>query len=900
MILRFLIINVFLFWIIGLVSGQQESKDIKISGNYQDVPVEQFLKDLERNYNIRSFYKHEWLDSVYIDAHLDHIPLYLALNKVLDQGSISFRFFQNSIVLFPKSVTGEFVMPDNSQSVMTIGNFINRGRFPRATLKGIITDGKNGERLIGAIVQVPDLNAAGTSNAQGEFVLELPTGRHKLKLSYIGFEPQFLEIDLIENGDVLLELFEDTHNLNEITVKGERNSCSKTQMSMTRVNPKTIKELPVLMGEADVIKSVVMMPGVQSTGELSSGINVRGGNSDQNLVLLNGAPIFNTSHLFGFFSTLNPDGISDVVLYKGGLPASFGNRVASVMDIKMKEGNKEHLQLYGGIGLINSRLTIEGPFVKNKKSSFLIGGRSTYSDWILRQMRNVKFRNSIAHFYDLNGLVNLQISDRNNLNLMAYTSSDEFNLNSNSLYQYENLIGSLNWKMTMGSKIISDLNTSYSKYDFTLNAYSDVSSLLDYKLNSGIEYIGLKYNLTYLASTRLKLNAGIQVNRQQINPGQVSPIVKDSEIQSEKIIDEQALGTAAYSGLEFDLGNRLTISAGLRYSRSATLGEDSVYLYDTNRSRSKGTVVDTLVFGKNENVKNWEGFEPRFSLKYTLSESSSFRLAYQRVNQYMNQISNASIVSPADFWKICDYHIAPLKSDQFAIGYFKKNNQKGIETSIEGYYKYLQNLIEYKNGAKLVMNHHLETDIMQADGYAYGVELLVKRTIGRLNGWLSYTYSRTMRQTNNSFDEEIINNGRYYPSVYDRPHDLSIVANYNISRRWRLSGNFVLSSGRPTTLTEQRYIYNNEQVVFYSDRNKYRMPTYHRFDISITFDENLKRKRNWKGSWTFSVYNLYARKNPYSIYYQKKNEDFKQGSYGLYQLSIIGIPVPSLTYNFRF
>ena len=885
---------------IGKLSAQNEIKEVRITGSYPEVSVSRFLDDLFTNYHIRCYYQEEWLDSMSCQANFKDIPLIQALNKMFGQSKLTYRFFQNSIVLIPRSLSGERVRREGDLSVLYIGDPVNRGRFQKATVKGTVTDGKHGERLSGAVIYVRDMDKGFSTDSRGEFEFELPVGRHQLQLIYMGFEPQIQEIDLIEDGEVLFDLFEETHNLDEITVKADNSNSSRTQMSMTRVNAKVIKELPVLMGEADVIKSVVMMPGVQSVGELSSGFNVRGGNSDQNLVLLDGAPIYNTSHLFGFFSMINPDAVSDVVLYKGGLPSSYGDRVASVMDVHLKEGAGEHLQFYGGLGLINSRFTLEGPFVKNKKSTFLLGGRSTYSDWILRQMRNVKFRNSVAHFYDLNGNINLYLSDKNKLKLMAYSSSDEFNLNSNSLYQYDNLIGTVNWKLAIGARFVSDFNTAYSRYNFNLHERDDVSSELDYKLKTGIEHTGLKYNLSFLPSDKLKLNGGFQLTYQRVNPGEIIPAESVSSIVYEKVADEQALGIAAFAGAEVDWSDRLLMTAGLRYSRFSALGPTTVYEYDPNYSPSADHVVDSLIFGKNDIVKTWRGLEPRFSFKYTLNDGSSLRWAYQRVHQYLNQISNTSVVSPADFWKISDYHTSPLISDQLAVGYFKDFTRKGLETSVEMYYKRLQNLVEYKNGAQLVMNHHLETDIIQADGYAYGLELYVKKTTGRLNGWMSYTYSRTMRKTDNEFDEEIINKGRYYPSVYDKPHDLSIVANYQISRRWRLSGNFVLSSGRPTTLPELRYSYGGEQVVYYSDRNKYRMPVYHRFDISITMDENLKRKRMWKGSWTLSIYNLYGRKNPYSIYYQRQAEDQSGGLYGLYKFSVIGIPVPSITYNFRF
>jgi hypothetical protein len=673
-------------------------------------------------------------------------------------------------------------------------------------------------------------------------------------------------------------------------------------MSMIKVTSRIMRELPVMMGEADIIKSVIMMPGVQSVGEMSSGFNVRGGNTDQNLVLMDGAPVFNTSHMFGFFSMINPDAVKDVTLFKGGIPASYGERISSIMDVQLKEGNAENLKFYGGIGLINSRFTLEGPFVKKKKSTFLVGGRSTYSDWIMRQSKNAQFMNSVAHFYDINGTVNLELGKNNNLKLMGYVSNDVFNLNSNSLYTYGNIISSANWKMNISKRLLSSLNLSYSKYDFKLDQ-KDPNVLEDnYSLITGLEYGSMKYILSWLPNEKHRVNTGFQAIGYKVFPGKIIPDGFPTNVVPEKVANEQSAELGLFIDDDIDLSASTALNIGIRYARFQSMGPTTVLNYDPKQSPNSGSVTDSTVFGAWETAKMYHGIEPRVSLKFNLNSGGSFRLSYQRIHQFMNQISNTSVISPADFWKSSDAHIQPLISDQFAVGLFK-TPQKGLfETSVELYYKKLQNLLEYKNGAMLVMNNHVEADIINADGYSYGLEFYLKKNAGRLNGWISYTYSRTLRQTNNSFPDEIINARKYYPSVYDKPHDLSTVMNYQISRRWRFSGNFVLSSGRPVTLPEQKYVYEGRQVVFYSDRNKYRMPAYHRMDVSITLDENLRKKRMWKGSWTFSVYNLYGRKNPYSVFYRKDPsiQQVDKNQYAIYKLSVIGVPVPSITYNFRF
>jgi len=874
-----------------------------INGKFQKTSLQEFFNTLEKEYGIHFYYRPEWIKTYVINQDFKDTPLIQALNLLFDRQPLTFRFFQNnSVVVFPKGSDGRITTGTDEPQVMVIGDPLNIGRYTTAHLKGKILDGKNNQPLAGAIVFHPQTGIGTSTNASGNYELDLPTGDHTLKVTFMGYEVLSQKIKLIEDGTANFELFEQSHNLEEVTVKGADSKATKAQMSMIKVNSRMLKELPVMMGEADIIKTVVMMPGVQSVGEMSSGFNVRGGNTDQNLVLMEGAPVFNTSHLFGFFSMINPDAVKDVTLFKGGIPASYGERVASIMDVQLKEGNPENIKLYGGIGLINSRFTLEGPFVKKKKSTFMIGGRTTYSDWIMRQSKNDQFMNSVAHFYDVDGTLNLVLGENNTLKLMGYASNDVFNLNTTSLYQYGNIIGSANWKFNISKTLISNLNLSYSKYDFKLDQKDPNLTEDNYSLITGLQYGSMKYILSWLANEKHRVNAGFQTIGYQVTPGKIEPTGTPTNVIPEKVANEQSVELGAFIDDDFDLSPKISANIGVRYARFMSLGPTTVLNYDPKQSLSSGSVIDSTVYGAGKIAKTYQGFEPRISFKFNLRDDGSIRMSYQRIHQFMNQISNTSVISPADFWKSADSHIKPLISDQFSIGLFK-NPQKGLfETSIEVYYKNLQNLFEYKNGAELVMNHHIETDIINADGYAYGLELYARKNAGRLNGWVSYTYSRTMRKTDNRFADEVINGGNYYPSVYDRPHDLSTVMNYQISRRWRFSGNFVLMSGRPITLPEQKYMFDGHQVVYYSDRNKYRMPLYNRMDVSITIDDNLYKKRMWKGSWTFSVYNVYGRKNPYSVFY-RKDQSIQHPSgtpYSIYKLSVIGVPVPSITYNFKF
>lgn len=893
-----------LLFLFGITSIAQSIQERNISGTYTGAPLKHFFEDLEKKEHIKTFYKDQWVDTVTITYTFTNRPLVQVLNKLFENSRLKYVIFQgDAIIVYPRNIDQRYLTTKTDQNLLVIGDPLNEGRYKKAVLKGKVIDGANGDILPGASVYSQQSRKGVTSNSKGEYEIELPTGSHDMKIFFMGYEQNNQPIKLIENGKADFELYDETINLEEVKVVSNEASISRSQMSMVRISSKVMKELPVLMGEADVIKSMTTMPGIQSVGELSSGFNVRGGNTDQNLVLVDGAPVFNTSHLFGFFSMLNPDAVRDVTLFKGGIPARYGERVSSVMEVGLKDGNKDKVALYGGLGIINSRFTLEGPFKKGKNSTFIIGGRSTYSDWLLRKTRNAELMNSVANFYDVNAKLNLALGKKNQLELLAYNSFDAFNLNQGSLYNYGNTIGSLNWRTKLSKKLMADLKLTYSEYDFDVQEKNEQNSAENYILKTGLVYKSGQYQFSYTPTDKHRLNAGAKYIDYFFQPGEIKPAQQESNIIAEKVDNEKAVETGMFIDDEFDLTRKLTLNLGLRYSQYANYGPSTVYLYDPEHTREVSYITDSIQFGKNEQVIAYNGWEPRISMKFNLENGGSVRMSYQKINQYVNQISNTSVASPADFFKSSDYYIKPLRSQQFAIGYFKDYQEGRYEASTEVYYKDLENLPEYKDGAVLLMNKHIETDMISANGYSYGFEMLLKKATGRLNGWISYAYARTMREADNLYREETINKGNYYPSVYDKPHDLSVIANYLISRRWRFSANFEYMSGRPATLPELKYTIGEAQLVYYSDRNKYRMPPYHRMDVSLTFDENLRKKRVWKGSWTLSVYNLYGRHNPYSVYYKKNlPENVREGEklFELFKLSVIGVPIPSLTYNFRF
>lgn len=898
---RFLFIALFYILPCGMAFSQTHD-EIRISETFRNRPLKEFLDILDEKYKLRVFYKEEWVRPYTITKTFDNTPLLQALNNVFYDHELTFELIQDDMVVVFNRVMDTRSRYDDAMQVMVIGNPMNLGRYKSATLKGRVIDGKTGESLVGAVVYNTKLQKGATSNGDGLFEIELPAGDHRLDISYVGFEKSAVTIRLIEDGTAEFQLFEESHNIGEVTVIGEEADLPKAQMSMVQMTSKEIKQLPALMGEVDVLKGLTMLAGVQTVSELSSGFNVRGGNTDQNLILVNGSPVFNSSHLFGFLSLINPDVVEDVRLFKGGMPVKYGERVASVMEVDFKEGSNEMIQASGGIGIINSRLTLEGPLTKNKKLTFIAGGRSSYSDWILKKIPDLELNKSVTRFYDLSGKMTYKFNQHNKVSAMGYTSNDEFSTSAQSVTEYSNLLGNFKLDTRWGENLYGDLEVSHSEYRYRLTDYANEKPPEAYHLDNFLRYSSGAYEFKWHPNPRHNAELGFKAIYNLIKPGEITPVEDVSVIVPRKLNDEKMLEWAAFIGDEFEIMPNFSVVAGLRYSAFRNIGTPVVYLYDPDKPMAPGTVIDSLNFGPNEVSASYGGFEPRFSMNYDLNINTSVKFNYQRTRQYVFQLSNNAVISPAETWKAADHHLKPLISDQVAVALENNSWFTDVDFTAEVYFKKLQNLIEYKNGAQVIMNEHIETDLIPTGGYSYGIEISARKSAGRLTGYTSYVFSRTMRRNESDFASENFWNGDYYPSIYDKPHDFSLTATYNISRRWRFSGNFVFISGRPTTLPELKYRYAGEQVIYYSERNKYRMPPYNRLDLSITFDENLRKKRMWKGSWTLAIYNVYGRNNPYSIYYKKSvpgpANNYRR--YSLYKLSVIGVPVPSLTYNFRF
>ncbi|MCK8143082.1 TonB-dependent receptor [Flavobacterium sp. I-SCBP12n] len=768
------------------------------------------------------------------------------------------------------------------------------------TLSGTIMDANTNETLIGVNIVIPELKIGVTTNEYGFYSITLPQGTHVLQISSLGYQTIQESINLIKNNKKNFSLSNNETALKEVVITGSssKTDIKRPEMSVNKLSISTIKKMPVVLGEVDVIKSLLLLPGVTNAGEGASGFNVRGGGADQNLILLDEATIFNSSHVFGFFSVFNPDAIKDLKLYKGGIPARYGGRASSVLDIYQKDGSSKGFHVNGGIGLISSRILAEGPLVKDK-GSFLIGGRSSYAHLFLKLSE--KQKDNAAYFYDLNTKLSYKLNPNNNLYLSGYFGRDVFALNKSFVNIYGNSTLNLRWNHLFSDKLFSNLSLIYSDYYYGLDL-----DFVGFKWDSGIKNYNIKYDFKNYISDKFKLNYGVNGIYYKFNPGTIKPTDDNSGINFDQLDKKYAFEPALYINADHDLSDKIAISYGIRYSLFYRLGQSTVNIYENNspvtfnsdlKIYEKATPIGTEFYKKNKTIQSYDNFEPRFSLSYQLSENQSIKTSYNRMVQYLQLISNTSSPTPLDIWTPSDNFIKPQIADQVALGYFRNFKDGDYSLEVETYYKKVKNRLDYIDGANLIANRAIEQVILNGQLRSYGLELMFKKNEGKLNGWISYTLSKSEQQTPGRTNlESGINNGAWYSSAYDKLHNIAITAAYNLNEKWSFGGNFAMQSGQPVTYPDGRYEYLGITVPSYGLRNENRLPTYHHLDLSATLTPKKNLGRNWKGEWVFSVYNVYNRKNAASINF-RQNAD--TGNNEAVKTSIFGI-VPAVSYNFKF
>jgi len=768
------------------------------------------------------------------------------------------------------------------------------------TISGSIYDKSSNETLIGASIYFPDLNLGTISNEYGFYSITISQGTHAVSISYLGYETIIDSIELGMKSSIDFFLTEGLQDLDEVIIQNdiEKVNIKTAQMSSNKLTSKTIKQIPVVLGEADIIKSIILLPGVTSAGEGASGFNVRGGAADQNLILLDEAIVFNSSHLFGFFSVFNPDVIKDIKLFKGGIPSKYGGRLSSVLDIYQKEGNSKEFKVTGGIGLLSSRLLAEGP-IKKDKSSFLIGGRSSYAHLFLPLIDN----NNKAYFYDLNTKVNYRFNKNNNVFFSAYFGKDVFGINDSFITKYGNAVTNLRWNHLFSDKLFSNMSLIYSDYFYGLTL-----DFVGFKWDSGITNINFKYDFNHYLRDSFKLSYGVNNIYTRFNSGEILPNREDSGITPRKLTKKYANEFAFYLEADHNLSDNFTLKYGFRISNFIRLGQKQLNTYVNQtpvvynqlfQKYEPAVANGKLSYSRSEKLDSFINFEPRLSFSHVVNDNSSLKASYNRMAQYLHLISNTSSPAPLDIWIPSGPFIKPQLLDQYAVGYFKSIKQGDYSIETELFYKDIRKRIDYINGANLVANNKIETVILNGKSRAYGLEFMLRKSEGKLNGWLAYTLSKSEQLTpGRNTNEPGINNSNWYNTPYDKTQDLSINASYELSTKWKFSTNFLFQTGQPTNYPVGQYELQGLNAPIYNDniRNADRLPEYHRLDVSATLTPTKNRERKLQGEWVFGIYNVYNRKNAASVAFSRNTETLTNEAV---KTSIFGL-IPSVTYNFKF
>ena len=913
-------LNLFLL-LTGLTASAQPGAK-RVNLELKEEPMDSLIAELETQTGYHFYYDPAHFDSLRVSISVSNVSLQKVLELVFANTEYHYAIPEKQAYVFltkgaiiktnlpagffssttPDSLQGLTPFYGDRKKVRTDASIENklfeigiRNNNPgtgSVAMAGYVRNIKTGEPVAGAIITLATPAITVATDQYGYYSIMMPKGRHIITIQGIGMKDTRRQVMVYTTGNFDIDMDERVTSLKEVIVSAQKlANVRNVQLGTDRLTIKAIKQVPTAFGEADILKAVLMLPGVKTVGEASTGFNVRGGSSDQNLILFNDATIYNPSHFFGFFSAFSPEVVKDVELYKSSIPSKYGGRLSSVLDISTREGNKKNFAGVAGIGLLTSRITLEGP-IKKDKTSFILGARTTYANWLLKLLPD-EYKQSKASFYDVNLNISHQFNKKNNLYITGYLSKDKFNLNSDTAYSYSNRNISVKWKHTFSNKLTMVLTGGFDHYDYGIG--SDKDSLFAYKMKFDINQYNFKSDFNWYINANHTIDFGVSSIRYRLSPGTYEPNSKTSLVVKDDMETEHALESAAYISEKWNITDELSIQAGLRYSLYNFLGPKAVNEYTPGLPVTEDNLVQTKTYGKNKFIKTYQGPEYRLAIRYSLTQSLSLKAGYNSLRQYIHVLSNTTAISPTDIWKLSDPNIKPQTGDQVSFGIYKNFKSNTIETSAEVYYKNIKNYLDYKSGAQLVLNHHIETDVMSTRGKGYGVELLVKKQNGKLNGWISYTWSRILLKMEDSTKGEIINGGKYYPANYDKPHDITMVGNYRFSHRFSVSMNVTYSTGRPITLPIGRFYYAGSWRALYADRNAYRIPDYFRTDLSMNIEGNHKVHQKTHNSWTIGVYNLTGRKNPYSVYYVSEN-----GLINGYKLSIFGSAIPFVNFNIRF
>lgn len=915
-----------LFWLIILLildlhlNLSAQPPVYRIDRTYNHLDLLQFIAKAEQNLGVRFYYQNDTLPTLSLTIENDSMLLEEALNKNLKPHSVFVTIDPDGNIFLTKGIKIKTALPseifgnqqlytlnDTSRNekenylpvkneigikTMYVGDKKNESGKNVVTLSGHLTGKSKGISIMGASLYFEELKTGVVSDINGFYSMQLGKGTYKVTIKSLEYEEKKFRLVIYADGKLDISLDEKVNSLKEVVILSEgSNNLKTTTMGYERISSKNIKTIPKMMGENDLVKTTLLLPGVQSVGEGTAGFNVRGSPADQNVFYLSQIPVYNTSHLMGFFSAFTPNAISDLTLYKGNFPAQFGGHLSSVFDLTAREGNNKKFSAEGGISPVTGNLLAEGPITKGK-SSYLIGARSTYSDWALKLVKVDAIRNSRARFKDGVANFTLGLNDKNRMNIVGYYSNDHIILANITDYDYENIGSAIKWNHFIRQKHNLELSTIYSNYKY--NEQNNSSDRSAYKINYKLSHLEVKTGLVIVPTIKHRLQVGANSIMYQLDNGSYEPLHDRSLIKPLNLKSEQGIESGVYINEEWKPSTIFSLSAGLRYNFYTFLGPHTSYIYRQGTGMELENISDTINYKKNAAVKSYSAPDLRLSAKYSINEFMSLKAAFSQVHQYIFMLSNTISVSPTDKWKLVDDHIKPMNGQQYAVGFVSEMKKHMYEFSTELYYKKINNLIEYKDGANLLVNPVPETDVLQGDLKSYGAEFMFKKITGKLNGWLSYTYSRAIVRVNGELPGEKINFGNPFPVNYDKPHAANVVINYKFTHRFSISSNVVYATGRPITYPAAFYYQQGVPVIHYSARNESRIPDYFRVDISVSIEGNLKAKKFKHSFWNFSVYNLLGRDNPYSVYFKQENNLING-----YKLSIFGDPIFSITYNFK-
>jgi len=906
-------VRVAIVWFITLSALSTRAQDLmqrNISGEFTNQTIFEILENLGEQEGITFYYEPQKVPYYRQSFTFKNQELLQVLTELLKGSNLSFIRYQKDAVIitsksnlnstFVKSLiekweNGEYRIPTLEEFKNLSYSFgeANQNSGNPIVLSGVIKDDDTGEVIVGATLFDQNSGLGTLTDEEGKFELELPLGTYELSVQYIGYQSVLIDLGIYESAEIDFTMAVQSLSILEVVVEAERpdENIKNAEVGIETLSQKEMKSLSVFAGEADVIKSLESLAGVSSVGEGSSGINVRGGTVDQNLILQDGALIFNANHALGFFSVFNTDAIQNVTLYKGHIPANYGGRISSVLEVNIKDGDNSEFHGKGGVGIASARVTLEGPLVKGK-SSFLVSLRSSYSDWLIREAKAPNVNESSVFFFD--GLIKLsQNLPKGKLTLSAYGSDDSFRFAQEFGYGWNTQAYNLEWQHTPTDNFSSQTKISYGTYRSNL---FELDGQNGSDLNNGLWNIKAKQDFTYVPNDRHEMVAGFEGIYYDSYPEEVVPQGELTNIIAQRIEKDQAREFAIYANDVFDVNDRLSFAFGLRYSFFQNLGPKTVYEYRENEPLEESNVIASSTIEQGAVAETFGGLEPRFSARFSLNDKSSIKLSYNRLRQYIHLLSNTTAATPVDVWQVSNSFIPPQKAHNYSLGYFQNSADNNWEYAFEVYYRDIEDIIAYKDLAQLLLNDKIETALLSGKGRTYGFEVSTQRKKGKWNGRLSYTYSRSSIKVERPFIAENINDGNWYPANYDQPHQVNLNLKYEASPRGSFNINFTFRSGRPITAPVSSYVLNGVVVTDYSDRNQFRIPAYHRLDLAYTLDNSKSKLKGWRGSWTVSLYNLYARKNPFSVYFQRDERNIQRS----YKLSVLGTIFPSLTYNFEF